>query len=112
MGRLTRRSQLKKTGQCADWASPKRRKAMSPDKRADRHQLQIVGNSEAKLEPLTFQSGYAASRISSILNGRTKQFGWLQAVAAKNYSAFVSYEYPATIGNRQGESRMLGEWHN
>ena len=32
---------------------------------------------------LTFHAGYATSRISSILNGRTKQFGWLQAGATK-----------------------------
>jgi len=30
-----------------------------------------------------FLAGYAASRISFILNGRTKQFGWLQASATK-----------------------------
>ena len=37
----------------------------------------MVGNPEA-IGTLTFRAGYATSRISSILNGRTKQFGWLQ----------------------------------
>jgi hypothetical protein len=42
-------------------------------------------------------AAYAASRISSTLNGSTKQFGWLQATATRNHSAPISSEYPATI---------------
>ena len=42
-------------------------------------------------------AAYAASRISSTLKGSTKQFGWLQASATRNYSALMSSEYPATI---------------
>jgi hypothetical protein len=30
---------------------------------------------------MTLHAGYAATRISSNLNGSTKQFGWLQAPA-------------------------------
>jgi hypothetical protein len=44
--------------------------------------------------------GYAtctAGRISSNRKGSTKQFGWLQASATTNYSASISFEYPATI---------------
>ena len=59
--------------------------------------FRIVGNSEANLKPLTFQFGYAASRISSILNGRTKQFGWLQASATKVSSLSITSTNPATI---------------
>jgi hypothetical protein len=32
-------------------------------------------------QSLTLRAGYAASRISSNLNGRTSKFGWLQARA-------------------------------
>ena len=32
---------------------------------------------------MTFHPGYAATQISSNLNGSTKQFGWLQASATK-----------------------------
>ena len=44
----------------------------------------IVGNPEA-FGTLSFHAGYATSRISSILNGRTKQFGWLRSSATKNF---------------------------
>ena len=40
---------------------------------------------------------YAASRISSSLKGSTKQFGWLQASATRNYSAAIGSEHLATI---------------
>jgi hypothetical protein len=48
---------------------------------------------------MTFASNaaYAASRISSSRKGRTKQFGWLQASATRNYSAPIGSENPATI---------------
>jgi hypothetical protein len=42
-------------------------------------------------------AAYAASRISSNLKGSTKQFGWLQASAIRNYSAAIGSEHPATI---------------
>ena len=42
-------------------------------------------------------AAYAASRISSTLKGSTKQFGWLQASATRNYSAPIGSEDPATI---------------
>jgi hypothetical protein len=44
-----------------------------------------------------FDAGYATSRISSILNGRTKQFGWLQASATKVSSLSITSVNPATI---------------
>jgi len=34
-------------------------------------------------------AAYAAGRINSNLKGSTKQFGWLQASATRNYSAPV-----------------------
>jgi len=37
---------------------------------------------------VTFHAGYATSRISSILKGRAKQFGWLQTPATIRGSAF------------------------
>jgi hypothetical protein len=46
---------------------------------------------------MTLHPGYAATRISPNLNGTTKQFGWLQASATRNYSAAISSAYPATI---------------
>jgi hypothetical protein len=33
---------------------------------------------------MTLHPGYAATRISSNLNGSTKQFGWLQAATTKS----------------------------
>src|ERR1700730_15729171 len=47
--------------------------------------------------PMTLHPGYAATRISSNLNGSTKQFGWLQASATRNYSAAIGPKPPATI---------------
>jgi hypothetical protein len=35
-------------------------------------------------------AAYAASRISSMLKGNTKQFGWLQAAATKRSSLSVT----------------------
>jgi len=46
---------------------------------------------------MTLHPGYAATRISSNLNGSTKQVGWLQASATRNYSAAIGSEHPATI---------------
>src|SRR5258708_12582511 len=46
---------------------------------------------------LTALAAYAATRISSNLKGRTKQFGWLQASATRNHSAAIRSEYPTTI---------------
>jgi len=37
---------------------------------------------------VTFHAGYATNRISSILKGRAKQFGWLQTPATIRGSAF------------------------
>jgi hypothetical protein len=60
-----------------------------------------VGDSENSPETITFRTGYAASRISCILNGRTNKFGWLQAPATNGVagldrlvtpSVFVVYE--------------------
>jgi hypothetical protein len=56
-------------------------------------------------QPMTFHASYAASRISSNLKGSTKQFGWLQASATKNYSATISSEYTATIRIDKNEDR-------
>ena len=50
-------------------------------------------------------AAYAASRISSTLKGSTKQFGWLQASATKNYSAPMSSDYAATIRIDKDEGR-------
>jgi hypothetical protein len=36
-------------------------------------------------------------RISARPNGITNKFGWLQPPATTNYSASISFEYPATI---------------
>jgi hypothetical protein len=46
---------------------------------------------------MTSHAAYAASRISSNLKGSTKQFGWLQASAIRNYSVAIGSEHPATI---------------
>jgi hypothetical protein len=43
----------------------------------------MVGNPEATGNLKDRHAGCAASRISSILNGRANQFGWLQAYATK-----------------------------
>jgi hypothetical protein len=40
---------------------------------------------------MTFHPGYAATRISSNLNGSTKQFGWLQAIATKYSLVFNNF---------------------
>lgn len=50
-----------------------------------------VGYKEANVS-MTFDShaAYAARRISSKLNGGTKQFGWLQAPATKNSFFFLA----------------------
>ena len=48
----------------------------------------MYGRQTEAIGTLTFHAGYATSRISSILNGRTKQFGWLQAPATKKSFAF------------------------
>jgi hypothetical protein len=56
----------------------------------------VVGNPEA-IGTLTFHAGYATSRISSILNGSTKQFGWLQAPATKSSFLSRTSTNPATI---------------
>jgi hypothetical protein len=37
---------------------------------------------------MTLHPGYAATRISSNLNGSTKQFGWLQAHATNLLLSF------------------------
>ena len=44
---------------------------------------------------MTLYPGYAATRISSNLNGSTKQFGWLQAPATNPFNhlpAFATLE--------------------
>jgi hypothetical protein len=45
----------------------------------------------------TVHAGYAASRISSNLKGRTKQFGWLQASATRRFFLSTVSRCPATI---------------
>ena len=46
---------------------------------------------------MTLHPGYAATRISSNLNGRTKQFGWLQAAATEDSFVSVISMNPTTI---------------
>jgi hypothetical protein len=45
---------------------------------------------------LTSHAAYAAKRIDSKLKGNTKQFGWLQAAAAKVSSLSITSANPAT----------------
>ena len=45
------------------------------------------------------QAAYAARRISSKLNGSTKQFGWLQAPATKNIFPFSKFTLPRNHPN-------------
>jgi hypothetical protein len=59
----------------------------------------MVGNPEAIL---TFHAGYAAGRISSKLNGKTKQFGWLQAPATKLLLRKELRRTPQPIGRPSG----------
>jgi len=49
--------------------------------------------------PMTFHPGYAATRISSNLNGSTKQFGWLQAIATKYSLVFNNFHTPCSHPN-------------
>jgi hypothetical protein len=65
-----------------------------------------VGAASARPRLKAFQpSLLSAVLINSKQKGSTNQFGWLQASATKNYSAPVSYEYPATIRIDKGASR-------
>jgi hypothetical protein len=48
---------------------------------------------------MTLHAGYAASRISSKLNGSTKQFGWLQAPATKKFLPFSNFHEPRNHPN-------------
>jgi hypothetical protein len=44
--------------------------------------------------PMALHPGYAATRISSNLNGSTKQFGWLQASGLCNQLFFHVNKFP------------------
>jgi len=54
----------------------------------------IVGYPRNNPQPMTLHAGYAPSRISSKLNGSTKQFGWLQASATKKFLPFSNFHEP------------------
>ena len=56
----------------------------------------MVRDSEAIIGP-HFHACYAASRISSNLNGKTSKFGWLQAPATTKSSLSITSANPATI---------------
>ena len=62
----------------------------------------MVGYTEAiaNLLPLTARAAYAASRISSNLKGTTKQFGWLQASATKDFLPPQQPRLPRNHPNR------------
>jgi hypothetical protein len=70
---------------------------MSPHKRAFHH-LPNCRYPEGS-QPMTLHAGYAASRISSKLNGSTKQFGWLQAPATKKFLPFSNFHEPRNHPN-------------
>jgi hypothetical protein len=59
----------------------------------------VYGRPTEAIGTLTFHPGYATSRISSILNGRTKQFGWLQAPATTNFFSFSNFREPCNHPN-------------
>jgi hypothetical protein len=54
---------------------------------------------------MTLHAGYAASRISSNLQGSTKQFGWLQAPAANERHCRNAVAF-AFLQNRRGPKRL------
>jgi hypothetical protein len=58
------------------------------------HQPWLVGNPEAIRTTYPFRSGYPTSRIGSILNGSTKQFGWLRPSATKICSLSIASATP------------------
>ena len=49
-----------------------------------------------------FRGGYAASRISCILNGRTNKFGWLQTRPTKT---FLSFKHGLTSNRKERSKR-------
>jgi hypothetical protein len=48
---------------------------------------------------MTFHPGYVATRISSNLNGSTKQFGWVHAIATKYSLVFNNFHTPCSHRN-------------
>ena len=76
----------------------------------------MYGRPTKAIGTLTFHAGYATSRISSILNGRTKQFGWLQAPATNAIIGLqakllfpVDWESGAGLTHAATERRSISE---
>jgi hypothetical protein len=63
--------------------------------------LQFLKSAKARK---TIHAGYAVSRVNSILNGRTKQFGGLQAPATSNHPNAPVYK--RRIQNQQIPAAM------